>query len=291
MQTAFIVLLVLVLVVAVAALGFFSLATPKAVNKREYGWVTGTLFAHRGLYKADQSIPENSLAAFGRAAEAGYGIELDVELTADDVLVVFHDDTLKRMTGVNKRLWDCTWAELRQLNLAGTGHKIPLFADVLKLVGGRVPLIVEIKSTRQLDKICSITWALLKNYKGLFCIESFNPMMVKWVKDHAPNVLRGQLSMRYKNESGISAPARFALENMLLNFLTRPQFIAYHYSDADRIAYRYCRSCGALTVAWTPRTEEAYRQSVRDFDAVIFEHILPTPDEATQGARASAGNA
>jgi glycerophosphoryl diester phosphodiesterase len=287
MNTAFIIVIVaaIILLLGLAAL---YMSAPGRVEKSGYAWLTGQDFAHRGLYAADQSIPENSLAAFSRAVREGFGIELDVELSSDDVLMVFHDNVLGRMTGSAVALWDCTFDELQRLRLAGSGEKIPTFLEVLKLVNGRVPLIVEIKTTGKLEKICAATYDLLRLYDGFYCIESFNPLIVAWFRRHAPEVLRGQLSMSYRNEKSVTGFKRFALENMLLNFLARPQFVAYRYEDRGRPAFRLCRMLGALTVAWTIRSEGARARAKRAFDAVIFENFIPARRGHVQGAAAAA---
>lgn len=275
MNALWIVLIVVAALIVLVTVVYIFLIAPGKVNKKDYAWLTDHYFAHRGLFTADQRIPENSMDAFARAIQAGYGMELDVELTCDDVLVVFHDDSLARMTGKEKKLWDCTYEELQQLHLAKTDKKIPLFSDFLKLVDGKVPLIIEIKNTKKLDKICSMTYDLLKDYKGLYCIESFNPFIIAWFRKHAPSVLRGQLSARYKDEPSINNAEKFILENLMLNFLARPQFIAYCYKDCDKLAFRLCKRLGAFTIAWTVDSLKAYQISRPVFDALIFEHILP----------------
>jgi glycerophosphoryl diester phosphodiesterase len=273
---SFIIILIVLIILLIVCAGVYLLMTaPGRVDKKNYAWLAEADFAHRGLYTADQKIPENSLEAFSKAALEGYGIELDVELTKDDALVVFHDDSLERMTGRSKLLWNSGLHELENLSLAGSSQRIPLFADVLKLVGGRVPLIVEIKTTTKLKKICSMTYELLKGYEGDYCIESFNPFIIGWFRRHAPKVLRGQLSMRYTSDDHIPGYQKFLMENLMMNFVARPQFIAYHYEDADKLSFRLCRRLGAITVAWTVRSPKAMELAKKAFDAVIFEHFLP----------------
>ena len=158
-------------------------------------------FAHRGLH--GDGIPENSLAAFRRACEAGYGIELDVHLTADEKLVVFHDDTLTRMCGTDGTPEEKTLAELQKLSLAGTDERIPSFDEVLALVSGRVPLIVELKGRSTKDmRICKAVSERMKSYGGNWCMEAFNPFYVRWFRKNDRSVVRGQLSCRMKGRNG-----------------------------------------------------------------------------------------
>ncbi len=132
-------------------------------------------YAHRGLHTEDGTVPENSLSAFRAAAEAGYAVEMDVHLTADDQLVVFHDDTLERMCGVPGVIDDFTLAELRALRLGDTDCVIPTFAEALEALGGRVPLLLEVKRGHNNRRLCALTLAALRTYGGPYCVESFDP--------------------------------------------------------------------------------------------------------------------
>ena len=149
-------------------------------------------YAHRGLYGGD--IPENSLAAFTAAVDAGYGIELDVQLSADGEVMVFHDASLERMTGVKGKLCEKTLAELRELRLDGTEHGIPTFREVLEAVDGKVPLLVELTGESADTSVCEAVDEILREYSGAYLIESFNPLLLRWYKKNHPNVLRGQLT-------------------------------------------------------------------------------------------------
>lgn len=234
-----------------------------------------TLFAHRGLYD-NKEIPENSLTAFAKAAEAGYGIELDTHITSDGVTVVFHDDTLTRMCGVEGTIEKMTYAELCGLRLGGTDEKIPTFDEVLALVNGRVPLIVEVKGTTTDTAVCAKTAERLDNYGGEYCIESFNPFYVKWFGDNRPDVIRGQLSCRMRDGKKLSIRLRdFLLENMLLNFLSRPDFAAYCIDDCDKLSFRLARAFGAVPVAWTVRSQDELEKSKRLYTSFIFEKFIP----------------
>lgn len=229
--------------------------------------------AHRGLHLKDKSVPENSLAAFKRAAEAGYGIELDVQLSKDGYVVVFHDDTLNRVCGVNAKVCDKTLEELKKMSLCGTAETIPLFSEVLSLVDGRSPFIVELKTGKRNKELCEKTWALLKEYKGEYCIESFNPFIVRWFRKNAPQVLRGQLASPpadYKGET--NKLTGFILGNLLLNFLARPQFIAYKIVDKKPFTVRLCEAMGAMRVCWTSHDKASEERN----DTVIFEFYKPS---------------
>ena len=231
-------------------------------------------FAHRGLYDNSQ-IAENSLEAFSMAAEGGYGIELDVQLSADNQVVVFHDDCLLRMCGIDAPVNSRTYQQLSQLPLGDTAQSIPLFQDVLKLIDGSVPLIVELKSTTQIGTLCLLTYDLLRNYKGPFCIESFNPLIVDWFRKNAPQIMRGQLAMKSKKSGGLEVVHSMLLSNLMYNFLSRPHFIAYDCRDNNcKHVLFLCRAMGAFLVGWTVH-EEDYERCCQQFDSIIFEGFYP----------------
>lgn len=233
------------------------------------------LYAHRGLHNAKSGIPENSLTAFRKAVDAGYGIELDVQLTRDRIPVVFHDFTLKRMTGEEGKVYDYTFEELRAFKLCGTEERIPSFEEVLKLVDGRVPLIVEYKVEAMDFSVCPIADRLLKDYKGMYIIESFNPLALSWYRSNRNDVIRGQLSTKF--EKGDASPVlRYLLRRLVFNVVTRPDFIAYNHEYASdlnfRIATRFFKAC---PVAWTIKSQAQLDKAKENFRIFIFEQFIP----------------
>lgn len=248
------------------------LIAPGAVSRKAAAPFEGRNFAHRGLHTRDKRIPENSLAAFEAAAAQGYGIELDVQLSSDGKVVVFHDDTLDRVCGVHSRVDEKTYDELHAISLCGTGETVPLFEDVLKCVRGRGPLIVELKTGRHNRELCRKTLKLLRAYKGDVCIESFDPRIVMWFRFHARKMVRGQLSCppRDYTPQEASRPQAFLLGNCLMNFLGRPQFIAYKIGRKP-LSVKLCELMGAMRVCWTSREWVHEKKN----DAVIFEFYTP----------------
>ncbi len=245
---------------------------PGASTRRQRAPFRGVNYAHRGLHSRDKSVPENSLEAFRLAARAGYGAELDVQLSRDGQVVVFHDETLKRVCGVDKRVDELSLLELKSLRLCGTEQRIPLLTEALAVIRGAGPLIVELKSGRRNRELCEKTYAILENYRGDVCIESFNPMIVGWFRLHGRDLVRGQLAMpaeRYKGES-ISPLQGFLMSRVLMNFISRPQFIAYRIGPRP-LAVRLSEALGAMKFGWTshePRSEQGR-------DGVIFEFYRP----------------
>ena len=240
----------------------------------------GRRYAHRGLHDAAAGIPENSLAAFRRAVEAGYGIELDLHLTTDGQLAVFHDDTLDRDCGVSGRVEEKSYDELLEYRLLGTEERIPLFSQVLEIVGGRIPLIIEVKYQKNYAALCAAMMEELKDYAGEYCVESFHPLVIRWMQKNHPEIARGLLADRYvTGETGMrhnSLPTWLSQE-ILYNWLLKPDFIAYNYLTAEktRLLALSRRLWHTPCVAWTVRQQEKEPLALARFDAVIFEGYRP----------------
>lgn len=233
--------------------------------------------AHRGLFDNESEAPENSIPAFQRAVQQGYGIELDVQLTTDNRLVVFHDETLQRMCGFDKKLTECSYDELKHYRLAKSDEKIPLFDEVLKVIDGKVPLIVEVKSEGDWKKTTQLMAERMDSYRGCYCMESFHPFAVKWFKDHRPEIIRGQLSTNYfKDKINRKWYEKFLLSNLMLNFLTKPDFIAYNHLWKKDFSYTLCRKLfKPENVAWTIKNQKELEEAEKTFDVIIFDSFIP----------------
>lgn len=235
------------------------------------------LYAHRGLHDNETDAPENSMKAFAKAVEAGYGIEMDIQLSKDGIPVVFHDFTLDRICGVEGKVCDFTYEELQEYTLCKSEERIPRFEDVLKLVGGRVPLIVEYKLVGNDTSVCVAGDKLLKEYDGIYCIESFHPFALHWYRKNNKKVMRGQLSYSFKKEDGSRRSLLdIALANLLFNFITKPDFVAYDHKDYRNRARGICRYVyGGLAVAWTIKSQDELDERREDFDLFIFDSFIP----------------
>ena len=235
-----------------------------------------TLYAHRGLHSNEGGVPENSLAAFAAATKAGYGVELDVQFTADRKIVVFHDNDLKRMCGVDRRVDELTYDELKTLRLLDSDQHIPLLSEVLGVLDGAT-LLCEFKAMRSYTdtSLCEAALPLLNSYKGAVCIESFNPFMVRWFRKHAPHYIRGILSKKFE-KGEVAQVLCFPLSSLFANCLCRPDFIAYQHTDHTQPFFRLCRLFHPMTVAWTVHSPAEAEEAKKRFDTVIFEEYLPT---------------
>ncbi len=256
------------------------LVRPRLGEVREYRKSSPELFtdyAHRGLHGG--SIPENSLAAFSLAAEKGHGIELDVQLSKDGQVMVFHDYSLSRMTGRDALLSDLTADELKELRLGDTDERIPYLCEVLDLIDGRVPILVELKGESTDTSVCPPTNEILEKYKGKYCVESFNPMLLGWYRKNRPDVMRGILVTNVTKEKKKVTLLNFALKNLITNVLCRPDFIAYDVRY-NLLSVDICtKFFDAPAYAWTVRDGEAYTKA-REYGAnVIFERIKPERED------------
>lgn len=263
----------------IIVLTLYILAIMPKMNKPNLDPFKDRYYAHRGLHDNDSSAPENSLRSFKMAVEKGYGIELDIRLTKDNIAVVFHDKTLKRACGLDKKVRDLNYDDLKDLNLFNSEEKIPLLEDVLNLVDGRVPLIVELKTYGKDLGICEIAAPILDSYQGLYCIESFDPFIVNWYRKNRPDIVRGQLSTNYfKDGIGDKAYLKFMLQNMLFNFYAKPDFIAFNHQYSNMLSYNIVRKVFKIpTFAYTIKTREDLERNFDHFDYFIFEGF--TPDE------------
>lgn len=262
---------VFVVVILCLFLLYLFLIMPRIFKKPDRTPFQGIHYAHRGLFDNHSEAPENSLPAFRKAVERGYGIELDVQLSKDNELVVFHDATLKRMCGVEGNVWDYTLKELKTFKLAESSETIPSFREFLDVVDGKVPFILEYKLDRPQTEVCRLANDMLKDYKGYYCIESFHPLALVWYKKNRKDVLRGQLCEEFFRNPKYRTPALSLQSFLFLNFLTRPDFIAYNHKHARNISRRMCRRLGALSVTYTIKTKEEYEKAKNQFELFIFD--------------------
>ena len=267
-----------ILILVVLVLFWILALAPRVRNKPDFTSLKNRFYAHRGYYSKDQTIPENSLPGFARAVENKFGVELDVHLTKDGRLAVLHDENLKRMCGININLSELTSDELKNYKLAGTENTIPLFADVLKVIDKKVPMIIEVKPYGgNISALCKRLCTELEGYSGVYCMESFDPRAVYWFKRHRPGMVRGQLAMRANRYGRETSPLlAFAAANLLANFLTRPDFIAYCVDDRENLSFRLCKELyGIQEISWTIRTREESTAIRKTGGMIIFEHFDP----------------
>jgi glycerophosphoryl diester phosphodiesterase len=268
---------IMVYILATIIILYLLAIMPKLRRNPEAKKFDGWLYAHRGLHNNKSEAPENSLRAFQLATENGFGIELDVQLTKDFVPVVLHDYNLKRACHLEIEVSKLTYSELKEYKIFRSQEKIPTLREALAIVDGKVPLIIELKIPWKAEKLCEEVSKILQEYKGVYCIESFNPFGLIWYKKHFPKVVRGQLATDFNKEKVDGSKFQyFVLKHLLLNFQTKPDFIAYHHVYKNGLSFTLCRLLYRVkTAAWTIQSQEMLNQCNKYYELFIFDSFLP----------------
>jgi len=243
--------------------------------KKDLSFLKGLTITHRGLHDAAGGTPEDSLLAFKTAIKHHQAIEFDLQILKDGQIIVFHDYNLKRLTGLDKAVKDCTYDEIKNLKLLNTNEKIPLLKEVLKLVNGRVVLDVEFKIGRRAGVLEQAACQLLDNYQGKFLVTSFSPLSVKWFKDHRPEFLRGQLipNLDKSNRSVVDMVAKFLPKATFFSFLTQPDFVVTGVRSTSKKQIRSWQKKHLPIIFWTIRNNRELKFARKHGDALIYEDI------------------
>lgn len=269
--------MLIILLIILALFSVYVLMTRCRSGHPMLSALQGWAYAHRGLH--GNGVPENSMKAFRLAKEAGYGIEFDVHLLADGNLAVIHDASLKRTANEDLFIEDLTADQLSRYYLEGTDETIPLFQDVLDLYSGCAPLIIELKAERNnAAELCKTVCSVLENYSGIFCVESFDPRCIMWLKKNRPKIIRGQLAENYFASPNSKLPwyLKLVLSWHMLNFITLPDFISYRFRDRKCFGNYICRKVwGAQGVTWTLKSKEDFDVAAAEDWIPIFENFQP----------------
>jgi glycerophosphoryl diester phosphodiesterase len=240
-------------------------------------WLRQTPVAHRGLHDQAAGVPENSLAAFRAAAAAGYAMEFDVRLSADGIVMVFHDAKLARLTGRDGLVAETPSSALRQMHLHGTGETIPTLTQVLQAIAGRVPLLIEVKNYGN-DPVGPLELgvaAALAHYTGAVAVQSFAPVVVEWFREHAPALPRGQIATRAGGLKELDASGQAILQRLLEAGYGEPEFVAYDVGDLPSPLTTRAHAQGLPVLTWTVRNAEQWQRAKAHADNPIFEHWRP----------------
>jgi glycerophosphoryl diester phosphodiesterase len=235
--------------------------------------------AHRGLHDATRGVVENSASAVTAAMGKGYAIEVDLQCAAGHMPVVFHDATLDRLTAETGPVAARDVEALRTIPLKGSSDHILSLQDLLKRVGGYVPLVLEVKSTWARDGRFEANIArALKPYAGPVAVMSFDPCAIAAFREAAPNLARGLVASRFDQEDwpNLTPLQRFAMRHLLTSAFARPHFIAYDIVALPALAPLIARLLfGLPLLTWTVRTADDRERALRYADAMIFEGIEP----------------
>lgn len=238
-------------------------------------WLTTRPIAHRGLHN-NLEIPENSLSSFKAAMDRDFPIEMDIQRLADGTLIVHHDNTFQRMLGISKKVSEVNYSEIESLKLLDTEKHIPRFSEVLKLINGKVPLLIELKCSFYSGELERSVCHQLKNYSGPFAIESFNPKSVLWFKRNAPDITRGMISGSMAN-TDLNLWQKALIKNLLLLPVVEPHFVAFEWRSLQLPIISLLRKFGTIPIlAWTIKSTEEQDSCRNLCDNIIFESIVPT---------------
>lgn len=245
-------------------------------------WLVATPIAHRGLH--DQNRPENSLAAIEAAVQQGFPIEIDVQTTVDGRAVVFHDWNLRRLTGLDARVKFTTAAEITGLRLAGGPEPVPFLEEVLDLVQGRQPLIIEIKNRKRPCALEPEVSRILRAYRGPVAVHSFNPFSLGWFRRNHPGLCRGQISCSFDTDD-MAGWKKIILAHYGMNWMSRPHFISHHWKQLPALVPIILRNFLRLPLlTWTVRNLHEQKTALEFADNIFFEGYLPRQPLASDAA-------
>lgn len=245
-------------------------------DSRNIDWLLHRPVAHRGYHSGDGRIPENSLASFEEALGRGFPIEMDVRLLKDGSVAVLHDKNTLRMTGVGSDIGELVSSDLKYFKLLGSQEHIPLLEEVLDLVNGKTPILLEIKNAHAAGALEEGVANCLQSYSGRCAVQSFNPRSLRWFRERFPGVPRGQLSGTLE-DLDIGFLKGLVLKKLLVNFISAPHFVCYESCMLPNVPSRVVRDHGTPVIAWTVCSEEECMR-VRAFcDNIIFEGFDPKP--------------
>lgn len=238
---------------------------------RDLSFILNKTIAHRGLHDIDNKIYENSIEAFKRAIKKDYVIELDLHILKDNTIVVFHDNTLKRIFGIDNKIKDYTYEELSKIEI--NGYKICTFKEVLKLVNGKVPLIIEFKTDITDHSLERESMKILKNYKGKYVVQSFSPLIIKYFKDNYPEVIRGQLACKTWSVK-YNPFIKFLCSRLMFNKITKPDFVNISVTDYSMKELKKIKKKNKYVFGWVVREKDKYDYYSKYYDNLVCEKFL-----------------
>ncbi|MEE0839911.1 MAG: glycerophosphodiester phosphodiesterase family protein [Acutalibacteraceae bacterium] len=257
--------------ILVFGLLFLFLIFPSLRKHNDLKVLKGLYIAHRGLHDIAKGIPENSIPAFREAIKYGFAIENDIHLTKDGQVVVFHDDDMKRMCSLDRKIKDMTIEEIKKLRLLNTSFTVPTLKECLEEIDGKVPLLIEFKYDGNSKALCEKANEVLSEYTGKYFVQSFYPQNLYWYRKNRKDICRGQLSCSFKGEAFYKKLSGC----LLFNFISRPDFVSYEHIDEKHFCRRLVTKLGAFPVGWVFKSRQEIDKQKNNFHTYIFEDFIP----------------
>lgn len=242
---------------------------------KDLTWIRNGLIAHRGLHTIDKTVPENTLLAFENAIKRGYGIEFDINVMKDGTVVCFHDPDFKRLCGVDKPLSELNFDEISSYRILNSDEHIPSLKEVLDFVGGKVPLLIELKPLGDNSLLCSRFMEVMKDYKGVWAMHSFHPMTVYWFKKNHSEIIRGQVTEYFNDDPKMKRITKWIMKSMILNIFTKPDFINYGVKDMPNKYIDRQMKRGMTVIGYASQSQEQFDMVKKHYHNSVFEYFLP----------------
>jgi glycerophosphoryl diester phosphodiesterase len=240
-------------------------------------WLTARPIAHRGLHNKARGIIENTVSAFAAAIARQYAIECDLQISAEGEAVVFHDETLDRLTDAKGLVKSHTVKQLQAITIKNSQDRIQTLAELLQQVDGKVPLVIELKSHWDGDVALALrALKVLENYKGQFCLMSFDQDLVAAVASHSPHIIRGITADRTTDPDYDALPLERRLDMQQFRHIdkTKPHFVSFYFKDLPYAPVQKLRDAGLAIITWTIRSKEEEALALMHSDQVTFEGYL-----------------
>lgn len=242
---------------------------------KDLSWIKNGYFAHRGLHSKDLSVPENTNTAFLKAIEKGFGIEMDVNQLKDGNIVVFHDKNLLRLCGEDIALKDLTYEEIKYYKILKTNEQIHKLEDVLKLINGKAPLLIELKPFGDKDNFCRKFMEIMDTYQGQWAMHSFHPALVSWFRKNRPEIIRGQISEYFEDDSKMKKVTKFLMKHLWINLVSKPDFINYGIHNMPNKYVNRAQKKGVVVIGYAARSQEDFDRISKLYSHPVFEFFEP----------------
>lgn len=233
-------------------------------------WIKTGYFAHRGLH--NHVFPENTMAAFLNAVIHNFNIELDIRMTKDNQIIVFHDSTLERLCGRYIKIEETNYEDIKQFTILNTKETIPLLRDVLDKLPDSIHYLIELKPSNKYRKFTTEFVKLMSEYDRTYAIHSFDFRVVNEFRKQAPEIIRGQIASTFSNENHVSNKI---LKHLLSNFITKPDFINYNFGDLPRKQLDKLYKKGMCIISYVARSQKELNFVRERYDNAVFENFIP----------------